>query len=85
MRKLSDIYLILQECFIIFKSTNLCTEIQYLINSNRINRDEFDLLVKDFGTFKPEGKQKGEFWFKDWDERAEFLKNRIDNLKNEGL
>jgi len=85
MRKLSDIYLKLQECFIIFRSSNLCIEIQYLINAKKITKEEFDLLCADFATFKPEGKKKGEFWFESWDERNEFLKERIINLQNEAL
>lgn len=85
MRKLSHIYEILQEYFIIFRSTNLCNEIQYLINAKKITKEEYDLLVSDFGKFKPAGKQKGEFWFNSSDERAAFLKTRIENLKIDGL
>lgn len=85
MRKLSDIYIKLQECFIIFSSSNLCVEIQYLVNSKKITKEEYNLLCTDFATFKPEGKQKGEYWFNSREERIEFLKNRISNLKENNL
>lgn len=85
MRKLSDIYLKLLEAFIVFKSSSICIEIQWLINAKKITNEEFDLLVKDFSQFKPENAVKGDLWFNSREERITFLRERIDNLKNEGL
>jgi len=85
MRKLSDIYSKLLEAFLIFKSSSICVDIQWLISAKKITDEEYILLVKDFANFQPKGAKKGDLWFSDRKERIEFLKNRIDNLKKEEL
>lgn len=85
MRKLSDIYIKLLEAFLIFRSSSICIEIQWLINAKKITQEEYELLVKDFAVFQPKGAKKGDLWFSSREERIEFLKQRIENLKKEGL
>lgn len=85
MRKLSDIYIVLQEAFLVFKSSSLCVDLVWLNSAKKVTKEEWDLICKDFAAFKPEGKQKGDHWFENTEQRLEFLKNRISTLKDQGL
>jgi len=85
MRKLSDLYIILQQAFLTFRSSSLCVDLIWIHTAKKVSKSEWDLICQDFATFKPEGKKKGEHWFKNTQERLEFLNHRILTLKNEGL
>ena len=85
MRKLSTLYTILQEAFIIFRSSSICVELVWIINAKKVTKEESDFLREDFAKFKPEGKQKGELWFETREQRLGFLQNRISTLKSQDL
>lgn len=83
MRKLSELYTILQEAFLTFRSSSLCVDLMWIYNAEKVSKDEWHLICKDFATFKPDGKEKGEHWFNNTQERLDFLSHRIFTLKNE--
>lgn len=85
MRKLSEIYTKLSEAFIIFRSSTLCVDIQWLINAQKITKEEYNLLINDFAQFQPKDAKKGDEWFANREERLEFLRKRIHDLKIDGL
>lgn len=86
-RPLLKLYKVLLEEYMFFsclnKYTGLCVVIKHLYRYHKVSVNEHDKLMSDFIKRKPEGKNTYDFWFKNKEERIQFLESIIKELENE--